>query len=142
MRHRPVHAKKNVAFLIPFVPLLVPALVGGAGLYVAGKVAKTAMAPYINAPAVLGGSAGYLAAKIGKQSMGVQAAAVLVGYLGGLMIGKATAKQADKTQVQQIMTEEGVKTTAEAEKIAEWRKWCKEHNWLAYTTPQCYYYQA
>jgi hypothetical protein len=151
MRHRPVRARKNVVFLLPFAPLLVPAFVGGAGLYFAGKVAKTAMEPYINTPAVLGGGVGYVAAAVAKQSVGVQAGAALVGYLGGLLIGNALTKKIDAQKkeeearaisaaAQTIMAEEGVKTTADAQKIAEWRKWCKDHSLLAYATPQCYYY--
>lgn len=137
VHRRPRQAKENPFFL---VPLLIPVVVGGAGLYLASTAAKTAMAPYINTAAVLGGGVGYLGASVAKQSIGVQVAASLVGYLGGLTIGKAIEKAADKQTAEQIKKEEGVATTAEAEKIAEWRKWCKEHNWLANVTPQCYYY--
>jgi len=141
-RRLPAHARKNFAFLIPFAPLLVPALVGGVALVGAGYAAKTAAEPYINTPAVLGGALGYVAAASTKQSTAVQAGSILVGYLGGLLIGNAIKKQADKKAVEKIMAEEGVKTTAEATKIADWRKWCKEHNYLAYVTPQCYAYEV
>jgi hypothetical protein len=137
VHRRPRQAKENPFFL---VPLLIPVVVGGAGLYLASTAAKTAMAPYINTAAVLGGGVGYLGASVAKQSIGVQVAASLVGYVGGLTIGNAIQKAADKKAAEKVKTEEGVATTAEAEKIVEWRKWCKDNYWKSLVTPQCYYY--
>lgn len=131
-------AKSNPIFLLP---LLLPIAVGGVGLVAASAAAKTAIAPYINTPAVLGGSVGYLGASVAKQGVAVQVGAALVGYLGGLMIGRALAKAADAKAAEKIKTEEGV-TTAEAEKILEWRKWCKDNYWKSLVTPQCYLYEA
>jgi Na+/glutamate symporter len=135
-RHLPARAKKN---FVPFlaVPLLVPALVGGVGLYAAYSAAGTAADKYVNTPAVLGGAVGYTAAAVAKQSAPVQMGSALIGYISGLMIGKWIAERKKQKEIANVAKTQGL-TEDEAKKVVADKEWCQNSPVLSWFAPSCY----
>ena len=135
-RHLPVRAKKNFLPLLA-VPLLVPALVGGAGLYAAYSAVGTAADKYITVPAVFGGALGYTAAAAAKQPLSVQMGSAVVGYIGGIMIGKWLADRKKQGEIEKVAQAQGV-TEEEAKKLVANKEWCENSPILSWFAPSCY----
>ena len=87
-----------------FLPLLaagiaVPVLLGGVSI--AAIVAlKSQVQKVVSFPAIAGAGAGYILARAYKQDKGMQIAASLLGYAGGMLITKYAQKQAEKAEEQ------------------------------------------
>ena len=147
-RRPAVRARRNFAFLLPFLPLAVPVVVAG-GLIYAGKqwisgTSKTAKLVLSPIP-VVGGSAGYIAARATHQDKQVQIAAALGGYFAGLIINRFVnasspeVKAAASQTVADLMATGLTKEEAEARIKAslEDAKWCADHPTPANFAPSC-----
>jgi hypothetical protein len=147
-KRRAVRARKNVAFLIPLVPLVAPVAIAGVAVYAGKKwidqTSKTAKLLLSPVP-VVGATAGFVVARSTKQDLSVQAAAVMGGYALGLVVNKllgpgAEAKAAASGAVAELMATGMTQEQAEAavQKHLDDAKWCASSPVLSWVSPSCY----
>jgi hypothetical protein len=94
--HRRPPVRKNFVFLLP---LAVPLVIGGVSLAAVLAMKKKAES-VISLPAVIGAGTGYIIARKYKQDVPMQAAAMIVGYAGGMAVANAMKSKEEKAAEQ------------------------------------------